>query len=535
MPALNNGPAPEPASPIAAALRPAIPVLTAAVAAAALGGLTILGALWFTVQIVAAASLTHAIWACICWFIGGLLLSISSWLAHHGEAQFSARLRRDTARHLANMPMSTISRYGADALRRMVGEDIVALHHTVAHLPAEIATLAVVPLATTILLVTVAGPLALVALIPGLLAAAYYLFIVPRSSAKHGTETVRVMTDIRTAVDDYARGIRVSRIYSAQAGAAADYVNATRRFTENMVAWVRRVATLSSVAVALLQAVATYAIAYAIGYDQEPEVLTAMLLFGLAVVTPALRLGHGLDYVRAGRAGAERITAVLREPTVTGSTDHSDDPGLALIGVRIDQDDRTLIHNLSHTFPPGLLTAITGPSGSGKTTLLRAIAGLEKLERGAIQYPLREANSEKTASNSVLLIPQGGDVLAGTIRENIGLSTPEATDDAMSTALRRAQLDLPLDTATTTLSGGERQRVGLARAFLTDAPVILLDEPTSALDDETGRRLVSELRAFAAEESKTLLIVTHDHELVEDATAHLKLTGNSVTVSGGIR
>ena len=114
-----------------------------------------------------------------------------------------------------------------------------------------------VPLATTILLVTVAGPLALVALIPGLLAAAYYLFIVPRSSAKHGTETVRVMTDIRTAVDDYARGIRVSRIYSAQAGAAADYVNATRRFTENMVAWVRRVATLSSVAVALLQAVAT--------------------------------------------------------------------------------------------------------------------------------------------------------------------------------------------------------------------------------------------------------------------------------------
>ena len=81
--------------------------------------------------------------------------------------------------------MSTISRYGADALRRLVGEDIVALHHTVAHLPAEIATLAVVPLATTILLVTVAGPLALVALIPGLLAAAYYLFIVPRSSAKH--------------------------------------------------------------------------------------------------------------------------------------------------------------------------------------------------------------------------------------------------------------------------------------------------------------------------------------------------------------
>ena len=148
MSALNNDPAPAPASSIAVVLRPAIPVLTAAVTTAALGGLTIVGALWFTVQVVAAVSLTHVIWACVCWFIGGLLLSVSSWLAHHGEARFSARLRRDTARHLANMPMSTISRYGADALRRLVGEDIAALHHTVAHLPAEIATLAVVPLAT---------------------------------------------------------------------------------------------------------------------------------------------------------------------------------------------------------------------------------------------------------------------------------------------------------------------------------------------------------------------------------------------------
>lgn len=535
MPALNNDPAAAPASPIAAALRPAIPVLTAAVTAAALGGLTMVGAIWFTVQVVAAVTLTHAISACVCWLIGGLLLSVSSWLAHHGEARFSARLRRDTARHLAHMPMSTVSRYGADALRRLVGEDIAALHHTVAHLPAEIATLAVVPLATVTLLVAVAGPLTLIALIPGLLAAAYYLFIVPRSSAKHGTETVRVMTDIRTAVDDYARGIRVSRIYSAQAGATANYADAARRFTENMVAWVRRVATLSSVAVALLQAVATYAIAYAIGYDQEPAVLAAMLLFGLAVVTPALRLGHGLDYVRAGSAAAERIAAVLREPTVTGSTDHSDDPGLELVDVRIGQDDRTLIHSLSHTFSPGLVTAITGPSGSGKTTLLRTIAGLETLESGVIRYPHRETNSEKTSPDSVLLIPQGGDVLSGTIRENIALSTPEATDDEISTALRRAQLDLPLDTATTTLSGGERQRVGLARAFLTDARVILLDEPTSALDKDTSGRLVSELHTFVMEESKTLLIVTHDHGLAEGATAQLKLTGNSVTVAGGTR
>ena len=520
-------------SPILVALRPVLPTLVLAVIAAAVGGLSMLSALWFTVQIVAASTLTHAIWACTCWIVGALLLSVSSWLAHHGEAKFSARLRRDTAEHLARMPMSSLSRYGADALRRLVGEDIAALHHTVAHLPAEIATLAVVPVATTILLLNAAGPAALLALIPGLLAACYYLFIVPRTSAKHGTETVRVMTDIATAVDDYARGIRISRIYSAQAGAAATYTDATRRFTENMVAWVRRVATLSAVAVALLQAVASYAIAYTLGYGQEPEVLAAMLLFGLAVVTPALRLGHGLDYVRAGRAAAERISTVLHEPTVVPAAGQNSGPELELLNVQIGHGDRVLLEGLSHAFLPGSLTAITGPSGSGKTTLLQTIAGLEPLEHGEIRFPHSKTNSSDPASPTVLLIPQGGDVLSGTIRENVALSTPDITDDAIRTALRRAQVDRPIEMTTTTLSGGERQRIGLARAFLTEASVILLDEPTSALDPDTSRQLISEMRTYATEESKTLLIVTHDPQLARDATAQFQLTEPSATVSGG--
>ena len=114
MPALNNDPAAAPASPIAASTAPRDPCAYETVTAAALGGLTMVGALWFTVQVVAAVTLTHAISACVCWLIGGLLLSVSSWLAHHGEARFSARLRRDTARHLAHMPMSTVSRYGSN-------------------------------------------------------------------------------------------------------------------------------------------------------------------------------------------------------------------------------------------------------------------------------------------------------------------------------------------------------------------------------------------------------------------------------------
>ncbi|PRI10178.1 ABC transporter [Leucobacter massiliensis] len=523
---------PASASPLAAALAPALPALAASVFTAALGGLAGLGALWATVRIVAGATPAHAAWACAGWISGALLLALSSWLAHSGEARFSARLRRDTARRLARMPVGTVASYGGDALRRLVSDDIAALHHTVAHLPAEIATLVVVPLATTVLLVTTAGPTALLALIPGALAAAYFLLLVPRSTAKHGTETVRVMSEIATAVDDYAHGIRVCRIFGAEAGAAADYAAATRRFTENMVAWVRRVATPAACATALLQAAASYAIAYAVGYGQRPEVLAAMLLFGLAVVTPALRLGHGLDYVRAGRAAAERLTAVLREPVIADPAGDADTAALELASLTIERDGRPLIRDFSHVFSASSITAITGPSGSGKTSLLRAIAGLEIPAGGVVRYPGGMSAGRGRPPRPVLLVPQGGDVLAGTVRENLVLSAPDATDEELIAALRRAQLVLPLGTLASRLSGGERQRLGLARVFLTDAPVVLLDEPTSALDQQTGARVFTELCALAADRSKTLVVVTHDEELAERARTRLVLAGAALAVAG---
>ncbi len=173
-----------------------------------------------------------------------------SWLSHHAESLFEARLRRQLAAHLVRLPASTLSRYSGDALRRLVSDDISALHHMTAHLPAEFATLIVVPAVTIAALVASAGPVALLALAPGIVAALFYLVVIPRMAARHSAESADVMGDIVTAVDDYARGIRVYRIYGAQTGAAADYAESTARFTRGMQERVRLVATPAAVAVA---------------------------------------------------------------------------------------------------------------------------------------------------------------------------------------------------------------------------------------------------------------------------------------------
>ncbi|EED67719.1 ABC transporter ATP-binding protein [Comamonas testosteroni] len=512
---------------LAPALRPVLAWLAAATLAAVLSALALLAALWALVQFVADLGIGWVITALGLWVVGASMASLASWLSHRAEADFAARLRRQLASHLVRLPASTLARQGSDALRRLVSDDIAALHHMTAHLPSEIAIFAIVPPASIALLLAMAGPAALWALLPGVLAALYYLVWMPRVSARHGAERMRVMGDITTAVDDYARGIRIHRLYGVQSGALAAYHDAAGRFTRGMVAWVGKVATPAAVAVALLQAAATFAIAYAVTGAHDAAALAAALFFSLAIVTPALRLGHGLDYVAAGRAAAGRLAALLQEPALPAGAAPLPEgaPELTVKDAVLAVDGRRLLDGLQHRFAPGTLTAVTGPSGAGKTTLLRVLAGLEPLDEGAILLAGTDiaALGAQARQSACLFIPQGGDVLPATVRENLALSAPDACDECMVEALARARIDVSLEADAMRLSGGERQRVGLARAFLAPAPVILIDEPTSALDDATATRLVMALRVLTHERGLTLVMVTHDLALAACADVRLDL------------
>lgn len=503
-------------------LRPSLPVLALSAVIATLAGGGGLVAIWAMVQMVATPDILWAKIAIGAWGAAAFMTAGASWLAHETEASFEARLRREIAGHLLRLPADRLSGYSTDRLRRLVSDDVAALHHMVAHLPSEVATLSILPLVSAILLVRLAGPAALLALIPGALAATVYLTVIPHLSARHGAKRATVMEQITSAVDEYARGIAIFRLAGTASGALADYAQATKRFTAEMTEWVRKVATPAAVAVGLLQAAGSYAVAYTVGYTGDRPRLAAILLLSLALVTPALRLGHGLDYVAAGRAAARRITTLLSEPVLPSG--HEQPHGafdVKVDNLTVDIEDHQVLKNISFRAPAGQITAITGPSGAGKTTLLNAIAGLQPASTGKISVGSTPVKSidEDSRTAIVLLIPQGADSLAASVRENLLLSA-QADSDSLRRALDHVTLPISLDADAANLSGGERQRLGLARALLSAAPVLIFDEPTSALDHDTAESVWREITCLAYEEGKTVIVVTHDAELAQRADNH---------------
>ncbi|MDE6047638.1 MAG: ABC transporter ATP-binding protein [Anaeroplasmataceae bacterium] len=162
-------------------------------------------------------------------------------------------------------------------------------------------------------------------------------------------------------------------------------------------------------------------------------------------------------------------------------------------------DERVIFDHFSLEFAENKITCILGESGVGKTTLLNMIAGLTNYSgsiegNGKLSYIFQEAR----------LIP------SLTVKENLKFVSPEATDERIEEILSKLEILDKKDAYPTKLSGGEAQRVSIARAFLFDAPIILMDEPFSSLDLSLKYKLISYFSNLWNMDKKTVLFVTHD-------------------------
>ena len=260
---------------------------------------------------------------------------------------------------------------------------------------------------------------------------------------------------------------------------------------------------------------------------------------------PMRALGSFFHTAMNGMAVAEKMFAILDAPESEQGT-RSVDPehaGIVVRDVSYSYDgQRAVLEHVDFAAPAGSFTGIVGESGSGKSTLAGILCGRNLGFEGDVEIggvPLGQVSRESMAQ-TVTVVPFSSYLFSGTVRSNLLMARPEATDDELWDVLRRCRidgfvrasggLDTPVSEQGGNFSGGQRQRLALARALLHDTPVYIFDEATSNVDADSEQAIVGVIHELA--KSRTVIMISHRLASVSKADRIFVLANGRVAESG---
>ena len=371
-------------------------------------------------------------------------------------------------------------------------------------------------------------------ILPALVLLAGYLLVgaaLPIWSARKGDRAAReyrqALADTNSDVLESLRGLRDTLQYQDTAARAAGIAAQSDVLGEKQTAMKHRegVTVGATNTLILLTALAVLAVSvslYQAGALGAEGVLICTLsaLSSFGPVVALANLGASLTQVFAS---ADRVLDLLDEQPVTA--DVTDGTDAAFAGAAAEQvsfayGQEEVLHKLSLTIPEKEIVGITGRSGSGKSTFLRLLMRFWDVSEGTIRFGAEDIRRVNTAAlrRQESLVTQETELFDDTIENNIKIAKRDATRAEVEAACKKAALDgfinslpkgydTPVGELGGALSGGERQRIGVARAFLHDAPFLLLDEPTSNLDSLNEGIILKAVREECRE--KTVLLVSH--------------------------
>ena len=247
-----------------------------------------------------------------------------------------------------------------------------------------------------------------------------------------------------------------------------------------------------------------------------------IILLAADFFLPMRQLGSFFHIAMNGMAASDKIFRLLdlpehkQEVSVSFPSQHD----IACSGLRFSYEpDREILHGVDLQFPQGSFTALVGESGCGKSTIAAILMGRNKGYTGSVTIggvELKDVN-ENSLLRNITYVSHQSYLFKGTVRDNLLMGKPSASDDELWAALEQVNLagflkaeqglDTPLLEKATNLSGGQCQRLALARALLHDSPVYIFDESTSNIDVESENDIMAEIHRLA--KTKTVLLISH--------------------------
>jgi len=461
--------------------------------------------------------------------------------------------RRRLARHLLRLPIAEYDRRRTGDLLSRVGADTTLLRAVVTSGMFEVVTGAVMVAGATIAML-VLDPLLFGVALLGLALGLSVAVTVSRRVRGLSEQAQARLGEMTSAVERAISAARTIRASGAEEREAAGVSRSAEQAYEAGMRVARLQALVEPASMAAIQGAFLLVLgvggarvaAGAIGVGD----LVAFILFLFFLVMPLGQALHAYTQLQTGLGALQRIEEVLDLPAETahdvalGAPVPGGQNAVVFENVTFGYPGgRPVLRDVSFAVPRGTRTALVGPSGAGKSTVLALVERFYEVTGGVVRVDGADVRDlpRDALRRRLGYVEQEAPVLAGTLRDNLLLTAPEADDARLLAALDEVNLaalverspeglDVQVGEGGVLLSGGERQRLAIARTLLSGAPVLLLDEPTSNLDARNEAALRQAISTAA--QQRTLIVVAHRLSTVVDSDQIVVLDEGRVVAVG---
>ena len=500
-----------------------------------------------------AVNIPHYGWMAVLFAIVSYLVYICALLCSHLSAfRVATNLRLETAEHLAKLPLGFTETFGSGKLRKIIQESTGAAETYLAHqLPDKYSAIAT-PVGLLVLLFVFDWRLGLLSLVPVFLG----FGIMTTMTGKRMEEKMRQYGNALAAMSneavEYVRGIPVVKTFGQSVFSFKKFKATIDEYEKWVVAYTKELRMPMLFYTAAVNGVFAFLIAGGLLMTKNgvtPEFLLNLLFY--IIITPVISLTlTKIMYMSENQLivadALNRIDSVLNAAPVSLSDapQHPKDGSVELKDVVFSYDGTTdVINGVSLRIPSGSTVALVGPSGGGKSTLASLMCRFFDVKSGSILVGganVRDIPKEELM-NTVSFVFQNSRLLKGTLLDNVKLGKPNATEEEVLGALKAAQcmdivekfpdgLHTVIGTKGIYLSGGEQQRIAIARAFLKNAPILILDEATAFADPDNEAKVQAAFAELA--KGRTVIMIAHRLSTVANTDCIYVVENGRIAESG---
>ena len=461
---------------------------------------------------------------------------ISTILAHISAYTILEGIRLKIADRLMKAPLGEVMGRRIGYLKNIIMDKVEDLEPPLAHMIPELTSNLLLPVAIFIWMLVIDWRMGLAVLIAPVLAMIPMFFLMRNYNSQYAAY-MEANNHVNSIIIEYVEGIEVVKAFNQSTSSYEKFVNAVQSFKEFTLAWFKSTWKSMNLMMAIMPTTLLGVLPVGLLLVQNGSISPAELAMGiilsLSIVGPLMKATTFINEAKSMEYAVEAANELLNLPVLPDSgkivSIPRNDIGLEHVTFSYDGSEQNeVLHDVNLELPEGSFTALVGPSGGGKSTIARLIARFWDVTGGNIIIGGKNIKelSIRQLSELVSFVTQDNFLFNCSLKENIRLGNPNATDEEVYAAAKAAccdefivRLDKGYDTpagdAGKRLSGGEKQRIAIARAILKNAPIVILDEATAFTDPQNEDKIQKSIMALS--KGKTLLVIAHRLSTIQNA------------------